>query len=168
MSSLPKLPQEVIDQIIDHVALSGDWLGENLLHCVLVNRSVHYRSQQYIFTSIVIRGHARRCVKKIRGLLAIIHCNPHISHYIEELTLEYDDWGNHEDPTFIALMKKISTSDRPLRKLTISAHYRCGLTGNPSFRATSNTSATDGPFLPTIYFPIYNLIVSQPTRERTD
>ena len=89
MSSLPKLPQEVIDQIIDHVALSGDWLGENLLHCALVNRSVHYRSQQYIFTSIVIRGHARRCVKKIRGLLAIIHRNPDIAHYIEELTLEY-------------------------------------------------------------------------------
>ncbi|KAF8954341.1 hypothetical protein BDZ97DRAFT_1928476 [Flammula alnicola] len=128
MSSEPpisQLSQELIDKILDHVAAnSSGWLGDNLLQCAFVSRSFRPRSQLYIFSSIDIRGGSETREEKVQNLLEIIQDNPEIAHYIEELSLECTDneysWI-FEDQTFIDVMERILTSDRPLRKLTIKA-----------------------------------------------
>ncbi|KAF8803305.1 hypothetical protein BYT27DRAFT_7244361 [Phlegmacium glaucopus] len=105
------LCQDLIDLIIDHLADSGQ-------QCPIVSRSFRQRSQQHRFKSIVINGDKTR----IQNLFTIIQHNPYIADYIQALTLERTDleysWicGN---PLFLAVMDKISTSDRPLRKLTM-------------------------------------------------
>ncbi|KAF8803304.1 hypothetical protein BYT27DRAFT_7110427, partial [Phlegmacium glaucopus] len=110
-SNYVMLFQDLIDLIIDHLADSGH-------QCPIVSRSFRQRSQQHRFKSIVINGDQTR----IQNLFTIIQHNSDIAHYIQALTLESDglkySWIGR-NPLFIAVMDKISNSDRPLRKLTI-------------------------------------------------
>ncbi|KAF8803321.1 hypothetical protein BYT27DRAFT_7260356 [Phlegmacium glaucopus] len=108
------LCQELIDLIIDHLADSGQ-------HCPIVSRSFRRRSQQNRFESIVIKGDTQN---RVQNLFTIIQHNPDIARYIQELTLECTGFTYSwigEDPLFIAIMDKISTSGTPIRKLTIRA-----------------------------------------------
>ncbi|PPQ77535.1 hypothetical protein CVT26_006148 [Gymnopilus dilepis] len=123
-TSQVELPQEIIDKILDYVALQYEaWPGENLLHCV-VSRSFRRRSLSWIFSSILIRGEPELRTRKIEALLDMIQRNPTIALHVEELRL---DCTNHEnawitnDAPFVEVMKKISSPDRPIRRLVLEA-----------------------------------------------
>ncbi|KAF8876878.1 hypothetical protein CPB84DRAFT_1966488 [Gymnopilus junonius] len=130
---IANLSQELIDNIIDHIAADSQpgctgFLGGNLQQCALVSRSFRPRSQLQIFSFIHIRGDpSSKRQHIVQNLLQIIHDHPDIAHYIEELSLECTDlepsWM-YEDPSFLSILECISTSGKPLRKLTMIADTR--------------------------------------------
>ena len=121
-SSIHDLSQELIDKIIDHVG-SGDPSRKDLLQCASVSRSFRPRSQTHIFSSIEIPKNDETRERKNRILLEILHDNPRIAYYIQELSLDLGSqyWWMARDKAFIDVMARISTSSKPLRALTIKA-----------------------------------------------
>lgn len=126
-----QLSQELIDQILDHVAADSNSkrLAGSLLQCALVSRSFCPRSQSLLFSSIDLGRPSKKRMRdeKIQGLLDLVQDNPCIANYIEELSLECADYEYswiYEDQAFINVMKRISASEKPLRKLTLQADKR--------------------------------------------
>ncbi|KAF8906313.1 hypothetical protein CPB84DRAFT_1770539 [Gymnopilus junonius] len=127
LSPVPELSQEVVHKIIVHVAAeSRNWSGENLLQYTLVSRSFRPRSQLHIFSSIVIRGESLIHKEKVQLLLDILEHNSGIANYVE---VRLDCTGQEylwitEGTTFIAVLQKISSSERPLRKFVLEAYTK--------------------------------------------
>ena len=126
-SPFSRLPQEIIDKIIDHIADDPyrycRFVDRNIQYCALVSRSFRPRSEFHIFDALHIEStYARE--RKLQTLTELVRGNPKIVDYIRELSLECVDFEYSwigEDPIFLDIMRAISMPDRPLRKLTLKA-----------------------------------------------
>ncbi|KAJ3498150.1 hypothetical protein NLJ89_g10255 [Agrocybe chaxingu] len=130
-----KLPQELIDRVVDLLYSMNGAYEDECRSYALVCRSFLSRSRSHIFRAITIgsstsiRGKNRR--RRTKKLEKILKNNPSIADYIQEVNLLVTDSDNtwvSSDSRWLRVHKLLMKSATPFRKLAVKGYSR-GMNG---------------------------------------
>ncbi|KIM39311.1 hypothetical protein M413DRAFT_415935 [Hebeloma cylindrosporum] len=132
-SPILRLSQEVVDEIIDSIAMIDPWIV----------REEERRFGSFFWAEETVP----KCLQRVKELYMIMKCNPQIVAYVRELTLKavpYDTAWITEDPYLRRILALLERPGNSLKKLSILGLHDCILeTRKPDnlFRITNTISS---------------------------